>query len=145
VDYKTGRVSSLWQRSTGTWRGGRRLQHLIYAHAAESLLETPVGAVEYHFPTRRGEGEVVGFPRSALGEGPELLARLLDGARSGAFVPTDDAGDCRYCDFRPVCRVREDGYGNVRSPAAEFGSAARESGDPAYRWLEALRRWEEKE
>jgi ATP-dependent helicase/nuclease subunit B len=145
VDYKTGRVSSLWQRSTGIWRGGRRLQHLVYAHAAEAVLGARVGAVEYHFPTLRGEGEVVGFARNALEDGPDLLARLVDAARSGAFVPTDDAGDCRFCDFRPVCRVREDLYGNVRSPAAEFGAAAREAGDPAYRWLEALRRWEEEE
>ena len=143
VDYKTGRVSAIWQRRTGTWRGGRRLQHLIYAHAAEALLGRRVRGVEYHFPTLRGEGEVVAFRREALHEGAGIVAHLVDGVRAGAFVPTDDPGDCRYCDLKPVCRVHDDGYGGVRSPAAEFGAAARAREDPAYRWLDALRRWEE--
>jgi ATP-dependent helicase/nuclease subunit B len=144
VDYKTGRAGSLWTTATGTWREGRRLQHLIYSRGAAHVLGASVQRVEYHFPTRKGEGRVIGFRSEELQEGVDLLATLLDGARSGAFVPTDDAGDCRYCDFGPICRVRPGRYDDPRSPAADFGKAAMEAEFPEMAWLARVRAWEKK-
>ena len=34
--------------------------------------------------------------------------------------PTDDARDCRICDFASVCRVKFDDYGRAESPLAEW-------------------------
>jgi hypothetical protein len=66
---------------------------------AESRLNAPVMKGEFHFPTMRGQNDVMQFGRLELESVRELLGTLLDGVAAGAFIPTDDAGDCRYCDF----------------------------------------------
>jgi ATP-dependent helicase/nuclease subunit B len=119
VDYKTGTPRS-YEGRTGSFNGGRRLQHAIYAEAAERILLGQVAAGEYHFPTRRGENRVVQFDRLALAGIHDLLDRMLDGVGAGAFVPTDDANDCRFCDFAPVCRARKGDFGKVDSPLADW-------------------------
>lgn len=143
MDYKTGRAGEIWGRKTGVYRSGRRLQHLVYALAVERITEWPVEAVEYHFPTRRGEGVVVRFRRDQLSEGPRILELLSLGAARGWFVPTDDAGDCRFCDFRPVCRVTETQGGSFQSPAATYGAAHLAAGTREFSVLKALRGLEE--
>src|SRR6185503_228321 len=108
---------------TSVYRGGRRLQHALYAAVAESLLKTPVEIAEYHFPTRKGENETSEFPRLELARGLELLDRLLDLAAAGRFLPTDDPEDCFICDFKPICRAYRDKWGKLVSPPAEWGKA----------------------
>jgi len=108
VDYKTGRYSRYDKlRCFGR---GRALQHVLYAVAAEVILnKTGVDrkprVVEsgYYFPTRRGEGKevVVGeFNREEL---KGLLVELLDVVSKGHFIGSMDKMDCAYCDFRPIC------------------------------------------
>jgi ATP-dependent helicase/nuclease subunit B len=142
VDYKTGTVRD-HEGGKGAFHGGRRLQHAIYAEAAEQALGRPVVEASYHFPTRRGENEIVTYPRSALKRLPALLGHLLDGAAAGFFVPTDDAEDCRYCAFARLCRTAEDSWGHVTSPQAEWSKAAMASGPhPVVAHLAAARRFE---
>jgi ATP-dependent helicase/nuclease subunit B len=118
IDYKTGVARDF--AGTGTFHGGRRLQHALYALVAESRFHTRVVSGEFHFPTTRGQNEVLAFDRSSLDRAGELLGTLLDGVATGAFVPTDDSSDCRFCDFGEVCRARESGHGKVVSPLAEW-------------------------
>ncbi len=139
VDYKTGLVRD-YEGGTGAFHGGRRLQHAIYAEAAERAMGRPVVDAAYHFPTRRGENEIIAYPRVRLAGLPDLLRHLLDGAAAGAFVPTDSADDCRYCDFRVVCRVQEGGWGSVVSPLAEWSEELMATGvHEAFRHLRAAR------
>jgi ATP-dependent helicase/nuclease subunit B len=104
-DYKTG----------GTWRhkekrgihGGRQIQHALYAMALEVLLGRAglAGSVSrsgYFFPGRKGEGQRMPMaldPRLTR----EVLIRLFELLRAGAFLHAADREDCRYCDYESVC------------------------------------------
>ncbi|HLS31954.1 MAG TPA: PD-(D/E)XK nuclease family protein, partial [Brevibacterium sp.] len=94
VDYKTG--TSRQYRSTRPFHGGRRIQHILYMRAAESILGEEVEAMEYHFPTRRGENNRIRYGREALGLEREVLDKLFGIARDGHFITTEDQNDCRY-------------------------------------------------
>lgn len=142
VDYKTGGAGARWSRGTGTFHGGRRLQHLLYTLALEALEDRPVEAMEYHFPSRKGEGQIRRFERRELAGGTALVAELLDAAARGRFVPTDDAGDCRFCDYKPVCRVVETDWG-LTSPPAAWGARRRDGGAEAYEELTRVRGFED--
>ena len=144
VDYKTGSTHS-WGPSSGTYRGGRRLQHVVYALVAEALEGAPVTAVEYHFPTRKGENKVARFTRDELADGGRLLSHLMESAALGRFLPTDDARECRFCDFRAACRVSETPWA-VISPRAAWTSERMSELPTADDPLEHLRRarqWED--
>lgn len=104
-DYKTG----------GTWRhkekrgihGGRQIQHALYAMALEVLLSragiaAPVSRSGYFFPGRKGEGQRMAMALD-FKETREVLTRLLDLLRAGAFAHAADKEDCRYCDYESVC------------------------------------------
>ena len=119
VDYKTGAAGHY--SNVTVWNRGRRLQHLLYTEAAERLLGHPVDRMEYHFPTPRGENEHIRFPRADLREGPHLLDHMLDLVATGHFLPTEQKTDCRFCDFKAVCRVKNDRFGNTASPLADWG------------------------
>jgi ATP-dependent helicase/nuclease subunit B len=118
IDYKTGVVRDF--ADTATFHGGRRLQHGLYTIVAESRLNARVVSGEFHFPTMRGQNEVMPFDRLRLEGVRELLGILLDGVAAGAFLPTDDADDCRFCNFAEVCRAHETGFGGIASPLAEW-------------------------
>jgi hypothetical protein len=143
VDYKTG-VSRDYRGSTGAFNGGRRLQHAVYAEAAERILGGDVVAGEYHFPTRRGENEIHPFPRVGLAGLPDLLGHMLDATAAGTFVPTDNPDDCRFCDFAAVCRASPEGYGKTKSPMADWSKEYLQTGrSPAFEHLRAVRAFEE--
>ena len=97
-------------------------------------------AMEYHFPTRRGENRKVPYSSEDLVAGPELVSRLLDLVARGHFLPTDTAGDCRYCDYKPVCRVRETQFSAI-SPLADWVKE-RINEAPELRGLRMIRNWD---
>ena len=140
VDYKTGGTFSFAGRK-GIWDGGRRLQHVIYSVVASQLHAARTVAMEYHFPTRKGENQTRGFPAGDLIAGPELVARLLDRVAGGHFLPTNDSADCRFCDYQAICRVRETDFG-VNSPLAEWVKE-RIAEAPELEGLRAIRNWDQ--
>lgn len=119
IDYKTGVA---YDHGTSVFLGGRRLQHAIYAHAAEARLDGDVVDGQYHFPTRRGQNQRFSYGRGELEGARELLDVMLEGVAQGHFVPTDSSDDCKFCDFAEICRVREDSYGSIDSPLAEWSA-----------------------
>jgi RecB family exonuclease len=122
VDYKTGRAYGY--RQAFPFEGGRRLQHFLYALAVESLRPGEgVATSEYHFPTVRGENRVAGFDRAALEPGHQVVGALVELARRGRFVATTLRDDCKFCDFRKVCRVSDNAWGNVTSPRAAWAES----------------------
>jgi CRISPR/Cas system-associated exonuclease Cas4 (RecB family) len=143
IDYKTG-VPHDYQGGTGVFNGGRRLQHAIYAEAAERLLGGQVQVGEYHFPTRRGENQIVPFSRLSMAGLPDLLDRMLDGVAAGTFVPTDSGDDCRFCDFAPVCRARTTDWGKPATPLADWSEQQLALGlHPQFAHLRGARRFED--
>ncbi len=104
-DYKTG----------GTWRhreklgirGGRQIQHALYAMALEVLLgragiAAPVARSGYFFPGRKGEGQRMPMALD-VGQTRDVLVRLLDLLRQGLFPHAASKDDCRFCDYESVC------------------------------------------
>ena len=139
VDYKTGGTFSFAGRK-GIWDGGRRLQHVIYSAVASQLHDARTLVMEYHFPTRKGENQTRGYSADDLIAGPELVARLLDRVAGGHFLPTDDSGDCRFCNYQAICRVRETDFGAI-SPLAEWVKE-RIGEAPELAGLRAIRNWD---
>ena len=117
IDESDGGRWSVWDYKSGSQRRfrdetaldrGRRLQHVLYARAAESLLLSHgenVKTVEggYIFPTRRGTGWRFVPPPLSKSRVDGVLTDLLDLTANGAFVHSPDEEDCRYCDFREIC------------------------------------------
>ena len=139
LDYKTGSAYRFTPASA-VFDGGRRMQHVIYAEAVERLLGEPVDRISYVFPTTRGQNEERTFGRERVRPGLRMLGVMLDQVASGRLLPTDDADDCRICDFASVCRVSA-GPRGVRSPLAAWG----EEHLPLlkeYRSLRRVRSWE---
>ena len=104
-DYKTGGAFG-YQEGRGV-RGGRQIQFALYALALEALLDragipAAVSRSGYFFPGRRGEGQ-----RLRMDLDPALtrdvLTRLMDLLRAGAFPHATDEEDCRFCENSAVC------------------------------------------
>ncbi len=143
IDYKTG-VPYDYEASTGVFNGGRRLQHALYAEVAEQVLGREVRTGAYHFPTRRGQNRVIPFERNDLASVTDLLDLLLGAVESGAFVPTDEAGDCKFCDFAPICRSRTGEYGKIEAPLAEWSAELMSVGlHPEFQHLKRIRDYED--
>jgi len=140
IDYKTG-GSGRYERRHGVFHGGRRLQNAIYAAVAEVLLDARVERMEYHFPTRKGQNETIGYDRAELRRGLGLVDRLLDAVAAGRFLPTEHADDCRFCDYAPICRHSSEGW-NSETPLVDW-ARERFADLPEYRERREARKWEE--
>lgn len=126
IDYKTGKADSYRNRQR-VYNGGRRLQHVVYCEAASQSFDPPIQRMEYHYPTRRGENAVKRYDWQELQEGRELIATLLEGVSKGWFPPTDSAkDDCRFCDYKDVCDVREGKWGAISSRYADWSHQNKE-------------------
>jgi ATP-dependent helicase/nuclease subunit B len=106
VDYKTGRY---WEPSwTGTFAGGRRLQHALYGLAAAHLLRrgykgAVVAGAQYYFPSAKGWQKRVRIAAPAPTTTAGVLSDLREVISSGLFVHAHDPEDCKFCDFGRAC------------------------------------------
>ncbi len=141
VDYKTG-VPRDHRPADGVFNGGRRLQHVVYSEVVERLLKRPVEAMEYHFPTLRGENQSFAYERKRYASGTDLIANLLDGVGRGHFPPTENVEDCKFCDYRAICRVRSGRSGSDSSSLLDWAAAHWERADE-YEALRSARTWEQ--
>lgn len=121
VDYKTGKPDRYHPGRPHA--AGRRVQHLVYAIAANRLLGAEVDSAEFHFPTRAGRNERVTLPVPPAAEAEDLLSRMAVLAAEGPYLSTEDSDDCAYCDFGAVCRSRPGEYGGAASPPASWMKA----------------------
>ncbi|MBX6331324.1 MAG: PD-(D/E)XK nuclease family protein [Gemmatimonadaceae bacterium] len=120
IDYKTGKAGKYARSAKAApFDGGRHLQPALYAAAIAGLLDAPVTRFEYRFPTERGENEIVSYAGEELARAREIVDGLLEHVRAGAFVPTNDAKDCTYCEYRTICRVRGE-RNTITSPRVEW-------------------------
>lgn len=106
LDYKTG---GFWRKDwTGTFRGGRRLQHALYGLAAVEILKAvhkdpKVTGGVYYFSSQKGRQERVTIPAPSLQQIAGVLSDLRDLIVTGAFVHAPDDQDCTFCDFAAAC------------------------------------------
>ena len=106
-DYKTG---STWGYDRAKpFQQGRVLQPYLYVTMVTHRLRVsvdPDAAVTYFgffFPGAKARGERITWSQAALAPGQEILERLVQIVRNGAFLATNDESDCNYCDYRGVC------------------------------------------
>lgn len=144
VDYKTGGGYGYGSRS-GVYNGGRRLQHFVYTAAVATLHDRPVDAMEYHFPTRRGENRIRSYGIADLKYGGHLVALLLEWMKLGWFPATDSPGDdCRYCDYKEVCGAETGEWGHTSCGIAEWTARNRDTLDELS-LLRRVRNWDDEE
>jgi len=110
IDYKSGGTYGYSDRDY--FKQGRQIQHALYAYACEVLLRknnylqnAKVTEGVYLFPTKKGEGRRFVRVKRDISKFFELLDDLFTIIEKGAFAATEDPGDCRWCDYRVVCRI----------------------------------------
>jgi ATP-dependent helicase/nuclease subunit B len=107
TDHKTGKAPEDVPAYVG---GGRALQPVLYALAAEKLLGQKVEAGRLFYATQRGGYSHMLIPAGDAAR--RFLARLLqnvDGAIAGGFLPPAPEKDaCSYCDYRLICGPYEE-------------------------------------
>ena len=127
VDYKTGKPTHYRPSArAAAYNGGRLLQPALYAEAIGNEMRRTVSRFEYRFPTDRGGNEIIPFDAAALADTRGVVTSLVDHVRTGRFLPTNDANDCKNCDFGSICRVQSTEYAAL-SPRAEWAKANSES------------------
>ncbi|MGO9604072.1 MAG: PD-(D/E)XK nuclease family protein [Candidatus Binataceae bacterium] len=107
TDHKTGKVRAERSFVIG---GGKILQPVIYALAAEHMLAEPVETGRLYYCTATGgyEDRVATIDADARGSLREF-AEILSGALSSGFLPAaPDGGECQWCDYRRVCGPYEE-------------------------------------
>ena len=107
-DYKTG--SSFGYEPREGLKGGKRIQHALYAAALEEMLRQAgkggtVSRAGYIFtgPREDGQREDFGFDRAEL---RRILALLADRMRAGAFIHTASKDGCSFCRYESICGGR---------------------------------------
>ncbi len=117
-DYK---ASSFSYKQDNPFRDGRVLQPYLYLTVVGHLLGGEVICSGFFFPGTRDRGKRMAWGSKEFGEGGDLLDRLCALLRGGVFPATDNADDCRFCDYQPIC-------GDVATVAAgsrrKLGNAA---------------------
>lgn len=122
-DASRGRIYALWDYKSGSaysfpsvgdadpFDQGRKLQHGLYVLMLRARLDqepeaATAGQVErfgYFFPSRSGKGIRLEWSAAQLAACADLVGRLAEISRQGAFLPTMAKSDCTYCKFTPVC------------------------------------------
>ncbi len=115
TDHKTGKAPENRPQYVG---GGAILQPLLYALAAEQLLEQPVESGGLFFCTQRGDFSQVTIPLDDSSR--ERMARVLETiatrSRKAFFPPPRKRGACAICDYRPVCGPYEEQRAKRKQP-----------------------------
>ena len=128
TDHKTGRAPEMHPRYVG---GGAALQPLLYALAAERLLDQPVASGHLFFCTQRGDYLHIDVPLND--ESRERLRRVLgtidNFIEEGFFPAAPQAGACATCDYRPVCGPYEEQRAK-RKPAGRLSALVELRGTP---------------
>jgi len=108
TDHKTGKERF---KQGGVVQGGRALQPVLYALAAEQLFsDAQIESGRLYYCTSTGGFEEREVPLDAAArESARVVARSVGEALSEPFLPAaPDKGECRYCDYRAVCGPYEE-------------------------------------
>ena len=107
TDHKTGKAPQNRPQYVG---GGAILQPLLYALAAEQLLQQPVESGSLFFCTQRGDFSTVNIPLDTQSRARvERVLRTIESFIEEGFLPAaPQTGACAMCDYRPVCGPHEE-------------------------------------
>ncbi len=107
TDHKTGKAPERIPAYTG---GGRVLQPLLYALAAERLFGVGVESGRLFYATQRGNYQQIGITVNAIARRfmEKLLRNIDDAIASGFLPPVPEKDACGMCDYRAVCGPYEE-------------------------------------
>jgi CRISPR/Cas system-associated exonuclease Cas4 (RecB family) len=107
TDHKTGRPPERIPAYTG---GGRVLQPLLYALAAERLFSANVESGRLFYATQRGGYQQIGITVNASARRflEKLLSNIDDAIAQGFLPPVPEKDACGICDYRAVCGPYEE-------------------------------------
>ncbi|MBI3758125.1 MAG: PD-(D/E)XK nuclease family protein, partial [Deltaproteobacteria bacterium] len=140
TDHKTGRVRADRDVIIG---GGKTLQPVLYALAAERILGEPIEAGRLYYCTAAGgyEERVVTIDAAARAAAADFT-RVIGEALSNGFLPAaPDTRECDYCDYRRVCGPYE--HARIEYKTSEKVGNKKGDKSPAYHRLDNLRRLRE--
>ncbi len=118
TDHKTGKVRADRKVVVG---GGRVLQPLLYALAAEKLLGEPVDSGRLYYCTLAGgfeerEVELNDAARAAI---TNVIETIADALETGFLPAAPDERECQWCDYRMLCGPNEQRL-SARKPSARL-------------------------
>jgi len=116
TDHKTGKVRAEKSFVIG---GGKILQPVIYALAAERMLNHPVQSGRLYYCTAAGgyEDRVVAIDEEARASLRDFAAILSSALASGFLPAAPDKGECEWCDYRRVCGPYEERRASLKPEA----------------------------
>ena len=102
TDHKTGKVRADRKVVVG---GGRVLQPLLYALAAEKLLGEPVDSGRLYYCTLAGgfEEREVALNDAAREAITKVIETIGDALETGFLPASPDERECQWCDYRMLC------------------------------------------
>ena len=112
-DYKTGGTSQFKQDDP--FQQGRKIQNTLYMLMADQVLKASIDPKAqlhrfgYFFPSIKGKGERISWPKLELSDGITILDKLCALASNGAFPHSHESGDCYFCDHAELSDVEIDG------------------------------------
>ena len=121
TDHKTGRVRANRDVIIG---GGKTLQPVLYALAAERVLGEPIEAGRLYYCTAAGgyEERVVTIDAAARAAAADFTAIIGQALADGFLPAAPGARECDYCDYRRVC-------GPYEHTRVEYKTAAKSVAD----------------
>ena len=107
TDYKTGKVRA---QKNFIIAGGKTLQPVLYALAAERLLGEPVRSGRLYYCTATGgyEERVVEMNGDARTAARDFVAIVKEALEAGFLPAAPDARECDWCDYKRVCGPYEE-------------------------------------
>lgn len=126
-DYKSGGTFGYDQ--SDPLAKGRKIQPYLYVEMLNRRLRELLSDTArtdffgYFFPGHKTKGQRMQWSIPELAGGRSAVTDLLRIANQGLFVATDDPGDCRFCEYREICRSPQQVTASTKSmlqgPAAE--------------------------
>lgn len=107
TDYKTGRLP---RNNTRGIAGGETLQPILYALAAEQLLNAEVESSRLSFCSEKGQFRSLYYQVGPTGqETINKALKTIDDAIAANFLPAaPKKGGCSLCDYRSICGTSEE-------------------------------------
>ncbi len=107
TDHKTGKVRA---QKNFIIAGGKTLQPVLYALAAERLLAEPVRSGRLYYCTATGnyEERIVEIDETARAAALDFVATLDDALKAGFLPAAPEPRECNWCNFRRVCGPYEE-------------------------------------
>ncbi len=113
TDHKTGKVRAEKNFVIG---GGKTLQPVLYALAAERVLTHPIYAGRLYYCTAAGgyEERVVEIDEDARAAARDFVSIVKETVASGFFPAAPAERECEWCDYKRVCGPYEERRSSIK-------------------------------